>query len=60
MDCPLSQGYRVESKYIEDYEVRRECWGKECAWWDKIMERCAVLSLVDRISALSQTLSIKK
>lgn len=64
MKCPMQvqtmQGVGT-NQWIDFFE----CIGKECAWWDKVMGKCAILSLVDgltdlntRVSGVSKSISV--
>ena len=49
MKCPLfSEHWEADFDGV-NFLMERECWGKECAWWDSEERCCVVLSIARRL-----------
>ena len=46
MKCPLLYGCWIARQRVEVPELA-DCLKEECAWWDKVMGKCAILCLIE-------------
>ena len=51
MKCPLFVMGNIANPGILDDEVE-DCYKEECAWWNKVLAECVVLSILEELRLL--------